>query len=153
MRFAEHLWIMENAFRQAELAALEGEVPVGAIITDQEGREIAKAYNKKEANHDACAHAEILVMKKVAKNISNWRLNQFNLYVTLEPCIMCMSAISQFRIKNLIFGAYDPKGGALSLNYNIHKDERLNHKIKVLGGVSQYKCSKILSDFFKLKRD
>ncbi len=152
MRFSEHLWIMENTYREAEKAFQLGEVPVAAIITDSEGREVLRAHNLKEKNQDASAHAEIIALRELAKKNSSWRLNNFNLYVNLEPCPMCMSAISQFRISKLIFGAYDPKGGAISLGYNIHKDQRLNHQFEVIGGIMQYKNSKLISEFFKIRR-
>lgn len=143
---------MENAHKEALLAFNEGEVPVGAIVTDSLGKEIARARNTKEKNLDASAHAEILALKLAAQKLGNWRLNDHHLYVTLEPCPMCLSAISQFRISKVFFSAYDSKGGALSLGYNIHKDLRLNHRFNVIGGLDQYKNSNLLSDFFKLRR-
>mgnify|MGYP000727869462 CR=1 FL=1 len=152
MKYADHLWIMENAHEEAKLAFNKGEVPVGAIITDSLGREVSKAHNTKEKNLDATAHAEILALKLAAKKLGSWRLNNLNLYVTLEPCPMCLSAISQFRISKIFFGAYDTKGGALSLGYNMHSDSRLNHQFDVMGGLDQYRNSNLLSDFFKLRR-
>ncbi len=152
MKYADHLWIMNNAHKEALLAFNEGEVPVGAIVTDSFGKELSRAHNTKEKDLDASAHAEILALKLAAKKLGSWRLNDCSLYITLEPCPMCLSAISQFRIKNVFFGAYDSKGGAISLGYNIHKDPKLNHRFNIIGGLDQYKNSNLLSDFFKLRR-
>lgn len=148
----DHLWIMDNTLKIAAQAYEKGEVPVAAIIIDELGKEISSAHNLKEKKQDASAHAEIIALKEAAQKKGNWRLNNCTMYVTLEPCPMCLSAISQFRIKNLVFGAYDSKGGAISLGYSIHKDQRLNHKINVVGGIRHYQCSKILSSFFKEQR-
>lgn len=143
---------MQGALEEAYKASKIDEVPVGAIVVDGDGRIISLGHNEKEKNKDASAHAEIIALKKAAENKGDWRLENCTLFVTLEPCPMCMSAISQFRIKTLVFGAYDKKGGALSLGYNFHNDERLNHKFNVIGGIHHYPCSNILSKFFKEKR-
>jgi len=144
--------LMEKTIKLAEKARSKGEVPVGAMIISNEGEVLAKAYNQKEEKKDACAHAEILAIRKASKRIKEWRLLGATLVVTLEPCPMCLAAMVQARIKKLIFGAYDKKGGALSLNYNFHQDKRLNHKFEVIGGIKSVECSKRLSDFFKKKR-
>lgn len=147
-----HFWNMSIAIEEAEQAYREFEVPVGAVIFSQDGKILAKAYNKKEKNNDPCGHAEILAIKSAAKFIENWRLTGCSLYVTLEPCPMCLGAMAQARISKLIFGAYDPKGGALSLNYNLHADKRLNHCFSVTGGIRHYECSNIISTFFRNNR-
>jgi len=148
----DQLWLMDEALKEAEKAYREDEVPIGAIIVDEKGNVLARAHNQKEKVHNACGHAEILAIMEASKKLSNWRLTNCALYVTLEPCPMCLSAMVQARIGKLFFGAYDPKGGALSLNYNFYKDRKLNHSFPVLGGLRHFECSKILSTFFKEKR-
>lgn len=152
MNFSDDLWNMSLALEEAEKAYHEDEVPIGAIIVDQNNKILAKSFNLKEKNHDSLGHAEILAIKIAGQTISNWRLSGCTLYVTCEPCPMCLAAMVQARIKTLVFGAYDPKGGALSLGYNLYKDERLNHKFSVVGGLKQFECSRLLSQFFKEKR-
>lgn len=147
-----HEYWMQQALQQAKNAAENNEVPVGAIIVNAEGVELSGQFNRKEMNYNPVAHAEILCIQEAAEKIKNWRLIDCTLYVTLEPCPMCFSAIAQARIKNVVFGAYDLKGGSVSLGYHFHKDQRLNHRFNIMGGVSHYECSKVISDFFKLKR-
>lgn len=148
----DHLWLMDEALKEAHKAYREDEVPIGAVIVDSEGAIISRAHNQKEKAHNPCGHAEILAVTEAAKKLSNWRLLGCSIYVTLEPCPMCLSALVQARIEHLYFGAYDPKGGALSLNYNFYKDHKLNHSFPVLGGLRHFECSKLLSTFFKEKR-
>ena len=143
---------MSIALDEADKASMIDEVPIGAVITNKFGDILAKAHNTKEKEFNSCHHAEILAISEASKKIENWRLTDCNLFVNLEPCPMCMSAISQARIKNVYFGAYDPKGGAVSLGFNLHKDKRLNHKVNVFGGFLHLACSKIISNFFKQKR-
>jgi tRNA(adenine34) deaminase len=152
MKFEDKLWLMDEALIEAEKAYREDEVPIGAVIIDSNGTVLSRTHNKKEKVFNPCGHAEILAITEAAKKISNWRLVNCSLFVTLEPCPMCMAALVQSRISNLYFGAYDPKGGALSLNYNFHNDKRLNHNFNVCGGLKHYECSKILSTFFREKR-
>jgi tRNA(adenine34) deaminase len=152
MSFADDLWNMSLALEESEKAYRIDEVPIGAVIVDENDKILAKTYNLKEQTHDPLGHAEILAIKAAAKVISNWRLSGCTLYVTCEPCPMCLAAMVQARIKTLIFGAYDPKGGALSLGYDLYKDERLNHKFNVQGGLKSFECSRLLSQFFKEKR-
>ena len=116
------------------------------------GELLAESFNLKETQNDATAHAEILAIKNAADRIKSWRLNNCSLFVTLEPCPMCLNAILQSRIKNLYFGTYDKKGGAISLGYNFHKDKRLNHSFNVYGGFRHLECAQLLTDFFKSKR-
>ncbi len=145
-------WAMGEALKEAEKAARLDEVPVGACILDEAGKVVSLAHNRKEENSDPCGHAEILAIREACQKNGNWRLNGHSLVVTLEPCIMCMGAIWQSRVSKVFFGAYDIKGGALSLNYNFQNDERLNHAFSVVGGVKHFECSKVLSSFFKIKR-
>ena len=148
----DHLWLMDESLKEAHKAYREDEVPIGAVIVDAEGAIISRAHNQKEKVHNPCGHAEILAITEAAKKLGNWRLLNCSLYVTLEPCPMCLSALVQARIAHLYFGAYDTKGGALSLNYNFYKDQKLNHSFPVLGGLRHFECSKLLSTFFKEKR-
>lgn len=144
---------MSLAYEQAQIAAWNGEVPVGAVIVSSEGQLLAQSYNLKEKNFDSCAHAEILAIREAGQQQQGWRLSGCSLFVTLEPCPMCLNAMLQARIEHLYFGAYDVKGGALSLGYNFYKDSRLNHSFQVTGGVQHYKCSQQISQFFKNKRE
>ncbi len=143
---------MACALEEAEKAYQRYEVPVGAVLVGPDGKELIRASNVKESDNDPCGHAEIIAIREAAKILKSWRLLGTTLYVTLEPCPMCFAAMVQARIEQVVFGAYDPKGGALSLGYNLHKDKRLNHRFQVMGGVRHYECSKIISNFFKENR-
>ncbi len=151
-KFQDLEWAMGEALQEAEEAGRNDEVPIGACILDSQGKVIASAGNKKESSKNPTGHAEIIVLEKAAQHLGDWRLNSCTLVVTLEPCLMCMGALWQARIGSLVFGAYDPKGGALSLNYNFHRDSRLNHSFSVVGGVRHYESSRLLSQFFRQKR-
>lgn len=152
MNFQKIEHYMQMAINLSQDALIKDEVPVGAIIVSEHGEILSEAFNLKETTFDATAHAEILAIKKASERLKSWRLINCSLFVTLEPCPMCLSAITQARIKNLYFGAYDKKGGALSLGYNFALDDRLNHNMNIYGGFSHYECSQILSNFFKAKR-
>jgi tRNA(adenine34) deaminase len=151
-KFRDIEWNMESAIFEAELAYKSNEVPVGALVVDRSGTILSKAHNEKESEFDPCGHAEILALKRAAALKKNWRLQDTTLFVTLEPCPMCLSAALHARVGSIVFGAYDLKGGALSLGYNLYKDQRLNHNCSIIGGVLHYKCSNILSSFFREKR-
>lgn len=151
-KFEDILWLMDEALLEAEKAYKEDEVPIGAVIVDSKGTILSRAHNKKEKTYNPCGHAEILAITEATSKISNWRLVDCSIFVTLEPCPMCLAALQQTRIKNVYFGSYDPKGGAISLNYNLHNDKRLNHSFNIIGGIKHYECSKILSTFFREKR-
>lgn len=140
------------ALEEADRAYKMDEVPIGALVVGAQGEVLAKECNFKEQNNDPCGHAEILAIKAASKKLGDWRLLDCTLYVTLEPCPMCLAAMVQARISRLVFAAYDAKGGALSLNYNLHNDQRLNHKFKVTGGIKHFECSSMISNFFKEKR-
>lgn len=149
----DHLWFMGLALEQAELAYKAQEVPVGAILVSPNGDILSKQYNLKEDHFNPTGHAEILAVTEGGKKLQNWRLSDCTLYVTLEPCPMCLAALVQSRVKMCVFGAYDPKGGALSLGYHLHQDKRLNHQFSVIGGVRHFECSRLLSQFFKERRN
>jgi len=153
MNFHDHLWCMSLALEEAEKAFSLDEVPVGAVVVGPFKEVLAKSHNQKEQSHNPCVHVEIFALTEAAKKNKNWRLVDCSVYVTLSPCPMCLAAMVQARIGNLYFGAYDLKGGAIELGYHNFKDKKLNHQFNVMGGISQYKCSKLLSNFFKLKRD
>lgn len=152
INFQNAEWNMESALLQAEEAYKKDEVPIGATIVDKAGKVLSAAHNIKESNFDPCGHAEILALREASEKIKNWRLSGATLYVTLEPCPMCLSAALHARVSRIIFGAYDLKGGAISLGYNMYKDKRLNHNCEIIGGVQHYKCSSLLSTFFREKR-
>ncbi len=144
---------MGLALEQAELAYRAEEVPVGAVLVSPEGDVLSKQYNLKETHFNPTGHAEILSLTEASKKLQSWRLSQCTLYVTLEPCPMCLAAMVQARIERCVFGAYDPKGGALSLNYGLHQDKRLNHQFAIIGGLRHFECSRLLSQFFKERRN
>lgn len=148
---SEHERLMQLAYQEAEVAFKADEVPVGAIITRQ-GSVIAVAHNQREMLHDPTAHAEMIAITQAAESIGNWRLEECTLYVTLEPCPMCAGAILQSRIPTVVFGAFDPKAGAVKSLFQLLQDPRLNHQCNVLAGVLEEKCGGILSEFFRLKR-
>lgn len=152
LNFQDLEWAMGEALKEAEAAGRRDEVPIGACLLDAQGKIITKAGNNKEETNCPTGHAEILVINKASEILKDWRLLDCTLVVTLEPCLMCMGALWQSRISKLVFGAYDPKGGALSLNYNFHDDSRLNHKFSIMGGVRHYESSRLMSQFFKQKR-
>lgn len=152
IRIQDDLWFMDLALKQAEVAYKEKEVPVGALLVSKDGEILSQKYNLKEAHHNPTAHAEVLSIIEATKKIASWRLTDATLYVTLEPCPMCLAAMVQARIKRCVFGAYDSKGGALSLGYHLHKDVRLNHRFAITGGIRHFECSKLLSQFFKERR-
>lgn len=138
---------MREALKEAEKAVQKGEVPIGAVIVS-DSKIIAKGHNLKESTADATAHAEIIAIKKASKKLGRWRLTNSIIYVTLEPCLMCMGALIQARIERLVFGCYDPKAGACGSLYDLSQDKRLNHRIKVTEGVMAGECGKILKGFF-----
>jgi tRNA(adenine34) deaminase len=146
-----HEHYMRLAYQQAEAALAEDEVPVGAVIV-HEDRVIAAAYNQREALHDPTAHAEMIAITQAAEALGSWRLEGCTLYVTLEPCPMCAGAILQARIPVVVYGAADPKAGAVHTLFQLLSDPRLNHQPQVVSGVLHDRCGEILTRFFTGKR-
>ncbi len=142
---------MKLALKEAGEAAYLGEVPIGAVLV-KDGRVLASDHNRREQLGDATAHAELLVIREAGRLLGGWRLPETTLYVTLEPCPMCAGALVQARVKRLVFGAADPKGGAAGTLYNIVSDDRLNHRLSVTAGVFEEECASLLRDFFRNRR-
>jgi tRNA(adenine34) deaminase len=136
------------ALDQARMAARHGDVPVGAVIIDEAGNVLAVAGNEREIRHDPTAHAELLALREASRRLRSWRLSGLTLAVTLEPCTMCAGALVLARIARLVFGAFDPKAGAVSSLFDVVRDPRLNHRVEVRGGVLEAECSALLKDFF-----
>lgn len=147
-----HVEHMKFALEEAELARLEDEVPVGAVIVSFEHGILAQAHNQREALNDPTAHAEMIAITQAANALQSWRLENCALYVTLEPCPMCAGGIVQARLPLIVYGCTDPKAGACHSLYQITNDSRLNHRCAVVAGTRADDCSKILSDFFAEKR-
>jgi tRNA(adenine34) deaminase len=145
--------LMEQALLEAKKGFNEGEVPVGAVIASPEGNIVASAHNQPIGLNDPTAHAEILAIRRAGEALRNYRLTGLTLFVTVEPCLMCMGAAIHSRISTLVFGAFDPKGGAAGSLYNPAIDTRLNHRIKIVSGVRGKECGDLLSDFFKARRN
>jgi len=143
---------MKLAISEAEKALLIDEVPVGAIILDDKHNVIGSGHNQAISLNDPTGHAEILALRMAAQNINNYRLINTTIYVTIEPCVMCMSAIIHARVKRLVFGADDPKWGGAGSLYDFSSDKRLNHNIETCGGILKNETSDMLKDFFKNKR-
>lgn len=146
---AEHF--MRRAIELAQQASLEDEVPVGAIIVHRHSI-IAAAYNQREQLADPTAHAEMIAITQAAAQLHSWRLEECELYVTLEPCPMCAGAILQSRIPRVFYGAFDPKAGAVDSLYHLLTDSRLNHRCDVYGGILAEECGRLLTEFFESKR-
>jgi len=142
---------MRLALQEAEAAMLEDEVPIGAVIV-QGDRVIAQAHNQREQLHDPTAHAEMIAITQAAEALRSWRLEDCTLYVTLEPCPMCAGAIVQARIPTVVYGATDPKAGAVHTLFHLLDDRRLNHRCLVVSGVLAEPCGQILSRFFQQQR-
>lgn len=138
---------MKEALKEAKKAYDKLEVPVGAVIV-KDNKIIARAYNQKETKYDTTKHAEILAIQKASKKLKSWRLNDCDLYVTLEPCTMCAGAIINARIRKVYFGTVDEKTGAVGSKLNLFKDYTFNHKVNYENNILNDKCRNILSDFF-----
>ena len=141
---------MKSAYNEATKAFLKDEIPVGCGVV-KDGKIIARAHNLRESKQLVTSHAEILAITKANKKLNSWRLDDCDIYVTLEPCPMCFSAIIQARCKNLYFGAYDKKAGACGSVVNLG-DFKFNHTVNVVGGLLEDECSKLISEFFKTLR-
>jgi len=142
-----HKIFMAAALKEAEKAAGKGEVPVGAVVV-KGGAVVARGHNTKESSLDPTAHAEVLAIRRAAGKLKNWRLEGTTLYVTLEPCLMCMGALLQARVERLVFSSFDPKAGACGSVYDVSADLRLNHRIKVESGIMKEESGALLKEFF-----
>ena len=143
---------MKAALKQAKIGYLKAEVPIGCVIV-LNGKIIARAYNKREQLNQAYAHAEMLAIKKACTVLKSWRLNDCDIYVTVEPCPMCAGTIINARMRSIYFGAINLKGGSCGTRYNIPSDNVLNHTCKIFGGVLEEECGKLMSTYFKEKRE
>jgi tRNA(adenine34) deaminase len=143
--------LMTLAIEQARIGAAEGEVPVGAVVA-VDGRVIAAAHNSPIALHDPTAHAEILAIRQAASELATYRLTDATIYVTLEPCVMCVGAMVNARVARVKFGARDEKAGALGSVYDLGRDGRLNHRLEVYPGVMEKECADLLRGFFRARR-
>lgn len=142
---------MRMALDEARLAAEEGEVPIGAVVV-HEDKVIARAHNRRETDRDPSAHAEFSAMCEAARVLDRWRLTGCTVYVTLEPCLMCAGLMVNARIDRCVYGAPDPKGGALGTLFDVSHDERLNHEFEVTSGVLAEECAAELRSFFRARR-
>ncbi|MCO6459666.1 MAG: tRNA adenosine(34) deaminase TadA [Pirellulaceae bacterium] len=147
-----HEIFMRMAIQQAEQAAREDEVPVGAVIVRAGQQVVAAAYNQREQLRDPTAHAEMIAITQAAESLGDWRLEDCTLYVTLEPCPMCAGAILLARIPTVVYGATDPKAGAVHSLYHLLDDQRLNHRCQVLSGILAAPCGELLTSFFRQQR-
>jgi tRNA(adenine34) deaminase len=150
--FHTHERWMAEAMKEARLAALEGEVPVGAVVV-RDGQVIARGHNRVEALRDATAHAEILALGAAGSHGESWRLDDAALYVTLEPCTMCCGAILLARVRTVVFGAADPRAGAVISSGRLLDGNPYRQRVEVVGGISAQGCGAVLSEFFRSRRD
>ena len=144
--------VMELALGEARAAARRGEVPVGAVVLAPDGAVLAQAGNRTEADHDASAHAELLALRAAASRLGAPRLAGCDLIVTLEPCPMCAAAASLFRVRRLVFGAYDPKGGGVEHGARVFDAPTCQHRPEIIGGVREREAAALLRDFFAARR-
>jgi tRNA(adenine34) deaminase len=142
---------MDQAIAEAERAAAHDDVPIGAVVV-RDGELLARAHNRREVDQDPTAHAEILALRDAARALGTWRLEGCTLVVTLEPCTMCAGALVLARLDQLVFGADDPKAGAVGALYDIPRDPRLNHQVEVVRGVEAERCGALLRSFFAARR-
>jgi tRNA(adenine34) deaminase len=144
--------LMQQAIALAKSAADNGDVPVGALVVNEQGEVLGTGRNLREENNDPTAHAEIVAMRMAAAKLNNWRLDDLTMIVTLEPCAMCAGAISQSRFKRVVFGAWDQKAGAVGSVWDVIRDPRNLNKVEVVAGVLEKDCALVLSNFFEDKR-
>lgn len=143
---------METAIEEALKARSEGEVPVGAVLVGADGEVVSRGYNQTIGQCDPSAHAEVLTLREAGRVLGNYRLLSSTLYVTIEPCVMCMGAVIHARVARLVFGAHDPKWGAAGSLYDLARDGRFNHRIDVTAGVCEAACREVIQAFFREKR-
>lgn len=143
---------MDAALAEARLALAHGDVPIGAVVLNAAGEVIAAAHNERELHNDPTAHAEVVALRRAAEALGSWHLDDCTLVVTLEPCTMCAGAIVAARVARLVFGAYDPKAGAVASLWDVVRDPRLNHRPEVVGGIAEPECAALLQTFFATRR-
>lgn len=143
---------MKIALTEAKKAGQKAEVPIGAVLVSKNGEILAACHNQTISLHDPTAHAEILALREAAQKTKNYRLLNTTLYVTIEPCVMCMGAIVHARISALVFGVKDPKWGGAGSLYNLAADNRLNHQVKIIEGICEDECRALMQEFFRSKR-
>ena len=139
---------MGEALAEAALAPAHGDVPIGAVVLGPDGSVLARAHNERELANDPSGHAELLALRRAAEALGTWHLDDCTLVVTLEPCTMCAGALVLARISRLVFGAYDPKAGAVASLWDVVRDPRLNHRVDVVGGIAEEECGELLRTFF-----
>jgi tRNA(adenine34) deaminase len=139
---------MRAAIQEAQKAALKDEVPVGAVLV-KDGKVVSRGHNQTEKRQNALTHAEMSALAKASKKLKSWRLNNCDLYVTLEPCTMCSGAIVLSRVRSLVYGTTDPKAGAVVSTAQVLDNRKLNHRVQITGGILKEECSALLSDFFR----
>ena len=144
--------LMQQAIELAREASNFDDVPVGALIVNEQGEVLATGQNLREKDNDPTAHAEMVAIKNAGNKIGNWRLDDLTLVVTLEPCVMCAGAIAQSRMKRLVYGAFDEKAGAVGSIWDVIRDPRALTKVEVVSGVLADECAVLLNQFFKIKR-
>lgn len=143
---------MRAALDQARLALDSDDVPIGAVVLDASGSVVGRGHNVRERDGDPTGHAEMLAVRRAASAVGEWRLDGCTLVVTLEPCTMCAGAVVLSRLERLVFGAHDPKAGAVGSLWDVVRDRRLNHRPEVVGGVLAEECTALLDDFFAHQR-
>ncbi|WP_432558785.1 tRNA adenosine(34) deaminase TadA [Granulicoccus sp. GXG6511] len=142
----------DRALVEAYAASAHGDVPIGAVLLDQAGNIVAVGHNERELTGDPTAHAEVLALRRGAAAVGEWRLTGHTLVVTLEPCTMCAGALVLARVERVVFGAYDPKAGAIASLFDVVRDPRLNHRPEVIGGIRADECAAPLHEFFDGQR-
>jgi len=152
MSITKHIKFMHPALEEAKKAGQKDEVPVGAVVVAKEGEILSSAHNQVIGLSDPTAHGEILAIRKATSKVQNYRLLNTTLYVTVEPCIMCMGAIIHARISTVVFGAFDPKWGAAGSLYNLAADTRFNHLPEIIPGICEDECKALMQNFFRSKR-
>jgi tRNA(adenine34) deaminase len=143
---------MQQAIAISQEVKSSGDVPVGALIVNEDGEVLSSGKNEREKDNDPTAHAEIVAIRGASEKLGSWRLDDLTLIVTLEPCVMCAGAILQSRLKRLVFGAFDQKAGAVGSSLDVIRDVRALSKVEVVSGVLEKECAKLLTDFFATKR-
>ncbi|WP_272878842.1 tRNA adenosine(34) deaminase TadA [Rothia nasimurium] len=151
-RNPQHEALMRQAIDQAKLALASDDVPIGAVVVDAAGQVIGRGYNRREADADPTAHAEVIAIRQAAEHLGSWRLESCSLVVTLEPCLMCAGAILLARLPTVVMGAWEEKTGAAGSVYDVLRDRKVNHWVEVYSGVLESECAELLTTFFRKHR-